>query len=159
MGIIVGGVIGSIIIILCVVYCIVQHLQNRDVKLQYIHTVSELTESNEQKMLSISKLFEMLESATDEKEKYKERVLELENSIKKSFGFPVRKEITLINTNLLKFDYVLMQAGISKLIKDNPEKIEDTEYYINLVKRLQSIMDQMPEIQEEKGVDEIKNGI
>jgi len=159
LGIIVGGVIGSIIIILCVVYCIVQHLQNRDVKLQYIHTVSELTESNEQKMLSISKLFEMLESATDEKEKYKERVLELENSIKKSFGFPVRKEITLINTNLLKFDYVLMQAGISKLIKDNPEKIEDTEYYINLVKRLQSIMDQMPEIQEEKGVDEIKNGI
>lgn len=154
-----GGAIGIIIVLICVVYCIVQYVQNWDVKRQYIHTVNELTESNEQKSLSISTLFGMLEAITSKKAYYKKRVEDLESSIKTGFGLSVRNDITIVNTDLLKLDFVIMLAGVMKMIKDNPNQIEDAEYYISLTKRIQAILDKMPEIQEKKGAREIINGI
>jgi len=154
--IITESIIGTAIIIICIVYCIAQHLQNRDLKKQYIHTVAELTESVDQKSLAISKLFELVTELSEDKAKYKSRTEELEKAIETGFGISVRKNITIINTNLLKLDYVAMLAGVERLLKDSPSSsIEDAEYYITLIRKLQTILDTMPEIQEEKGADEI----
>ena len=154
----IGGVIGTIIIIICVAYCIVQHVQNRDVKKQYAKKTVVMLESIEQKNKSVQTLFKMLEKLTDEKAYYKKRVEDLEDSIESGFGLSVRKDITIINTDLLKIDYVAMLAGIIKLIKDTVN-LEDTEYYIGLTKKIQLILDKMPEIQEEKGASEITHGV
>lgn len=156
---IIGGIIGTIIVLICVAYCIVQHIQNRDIKRQYIHNINQLTESNEQKSLGTSTLFGMLEKLTKEKAYYKERTENLENSIETGFGLSVRNDITIVNTDLLKLDYVIMLTGVMRLVKDGHNKIEDTEYYIGLTKRIQAILDKMPEIQEEKGASKIINGI
>lgn len=156
---ILGGIIAAIIILVCVMYCVVQHLQNRDLKKQYTHTIKELTESNEQKVLSIEKLFGMLEELSKKKSYYKDRVDQLEKSIETGFGVTVRNEITIVETELLKLDYVIMLSGVNKLLQTNMKKIEDAEYYIGLIKKIQAILDQMSEIQEEKGASEIKNGI
>lgn len=156
--VIIGGIIGTIILLLCVMYCVIQHFQNRDLKRQYIHTINELTESNEQKILGTSALFDMVERLSGEKLVLKERVLKLENAIESGFGVTVRKDITLVNTNLLKMDFVIILAGIHKLLKANPENIEDVKYYIDLIERVQVILNKMPEIQEEKGASEIIDG-
>lgn len=157
--VLIGGIIYTIILLLCIMYCIIQHLQNRETKKQYIHIINELTESSEQKIVNINTLYEKIEMLTDEKLYYKDRVDDLEKAIETGFGISVRKNVTIVNTDLLKFDYVIMLAGINKLIKDNPEKIDDIKYYIELMEKIQAILDKMPEIQEEKGASEIINAI
>jgi len=156
---ILGGIIATIIVLVCVMYCVVQHFQNRDLKKQYTHTINELTESNEQKILNAENLFSMIEKLGQEKSHYKDRVNQLEKSIETGFGVAMRTELTIVDTELLKFDYVAMLAGVHKLLKSSMDNIEDAEYYIDLIKKIQAILDQMPEIQEEKGASEIKNGI
>ena len=48
-----------------------------------------------------------------------------------------------------------MLTGVQKLLKDCPGVVEDSQYYIDLLKKIQKILDTMPEIQEKKGASEI----
>ena len=151
----IGGIIGTIIVLICVMYCTIQFFHDRDLKRQYMHTINELTESNEQKMLGANTLFGTVERLSNEKLYLKERVDHLEKAIHTGFGLKVRTDLTIVNTDLLKIDYVIILSGIHKLLKANPEKMDDTKYYIDLIDRIQAILDKMPAIQEEKGASEI----
>lgn len=87
------------------------------------------------------------EEASDfiiDKVKLQERVKELENGIKDSFGISVRNEVTKIECVFDKFEMVIMMAGIYQLI-EHSGNIEDKEAYIKLYKKIEDNVQKMEE--------------
>ena len=74
----------------------------------------------------------------------KERVVELENGIEKSFGISVRQEVTNVVTDFTKLEMVVLIAGVSKLLKGT-SNVEDAEIYIKLTRKIQEFIDNMKE--------------
>lgn len=151
-----GIIILSLILILAIVYCAVSKIQfverERKCKKNIILLESaneELHENVEQKRETISKLFQMLEETGKKRLYYRERTIELEDAIEQGYGVKIRKEITVVNTEFTKLEMVVMFAGVNKLLT-SPKTADDAEIYLNLIKKIQPIMDLMEEPPEKK---------
>lgn len=124
----------------------------KDLKMD-IGTLSDVNEKLNvevgQKDDSIARLFEMIESISGERTMYRTRALQVEDAIEKGYGVTIRKEVTKIIVDFNKLEMVVFLAGVNKLLK-NSSNVGDAEFYINLIKRLQSIIDKMEEPEEEK---------
>ena len=142
----IGACLGMLIIWL--VYR--HHIKDLKMDIGTLSDVNEkLNEDVDQKSGSIAQLFEMIESISNERTMYRNRTIKVEDSVEKGYGIAVRKEVTKIIVDFSKLEMVVFLAGTHKLLNSGPT-IEDAEFYINLVKRLQSIIDKMDE-DEEKG--------
>jgi len=109
----------------------------------------KLNEDVGQKSGSIAQLFEMIESISNERTMYRSRAIQVEDSIEKGYGIAVRKEVTKIIVDFNKLELVVFLAGIHKLLKNAPT-VDDSEFYVNLIKRLQSTVDKMPDEEKEQ---------
>ena len=105
---------------------------------------------------NINLLFKTIETESAEKEKWKDRAESVEKAFKTGFGVTARNEITLVNTELLKVEWVVMLAGVEKLLRTAKSlTTEDAQIYIDLIKKISEILDKMPESQETKKVSEL----
>lgn len=109
----------------------------------------ELKKHERERTNHITKLFQMLEKIGDERNAFKERVVELENAIEGQYGVSVRREVTVVKADFTKLEMVIMFAGVDKLLK-NPKSADDAEFYVKLLKKIQPIIDKMEEPEEEK---------
>jgi len=104
----------------------------------------KLNEKVGQESDAILQLFAMLEDVGSDRAMYRQRAIDVEDAIEKSFGITVRKEVTEIVVEFNKLEMVVCLAGIYKLLKGISSP-EDAEFYAKLIKKVQGIIDKMPE--------------
>ena len=75
----------------------------------------------------------------------KDRILELEDGIKGSFGVSVRKEVTEMSCAFDKVEMTFLMAGMYKLINSKEGTVADKEFYIKLYKKIQENTDKLEE--------------
>ncbi len=92
----------------------------------------------------IQNLFKTISDLSDDNTYLKERVIEVEDGVKKSYGVKIRNEVTEVVTDFSKLEMVVMISGVGVLLKGtaNPD---DAEIYVNLNKKLQGFIDDMKE--------------
>ena len=101
-----------------------------------------------QRSNTIGKLFVQISDLSQDQNEYYKRVIQLENAIEKSFGVTVRQEITKINTDFTKVEWVVLLSGIYKLL-DGAKVPEDAKIYLEIIDKVQSFMEHLKEEVEE----------
>lgn len=98
----------------------------------------------QQKINSINTLYQKIEKLSARNVYLERRVIEVEDGIESGFGAKIRQEVTVVNAEFTKLEMVIMLAGVSVLLK-NPKTVDDAEFYINLSKKIQKLIDNMKE--------------
>jgi len=104
----------------------------------------KLNEKIGQKTCAIAQLFIMLERVSEERAMYRKRAIDVEDAVEKSFGIAIRKEVTEVKVEFNKVEMVVLLSGIYKLLK-GVKSVDDAKFYTNLIERVQSTIDKMPE--------------
>jgi len=106
--------------------------------------VNDLCKTIKQKTNIIDKYFNQIANLSSEKNNFHERVIELENSIEKSYGVSIRNEVTNVKADFNKLEMVIMLAGVSKLISSS-KSIDDVKACVVLNDKIQSFINDMKE--------------
>jgi hypothetical protein len=109
-----------------------------------LKTLNETREGWKKESEELSKELKILK---EEKDKAVERVNDVETKVEQEFGVPIRQVTVLVDTEFTKVEMVTMMSGVHKLLNSG-KNIDDLEFYVALIKKMQKLLDQMPESQE-----------
>lgn len=80
----------------------------------------------------------------DELALYKHRTEELEDTIGHDHGIQIRTIVNETKIEFNKFELIIMQSGIFKLLKE-AKNFQDMQHYVKLGIKIQEIIDKLPE--------------
>lgn len=133
MGVTVINFVLGLFIAAFAVYCIILMRRN-----------DKLRDLVDQKTRAIDNLFKQMSVLGQDKLSYHDRVVQLENAIENSFGVTVRQEITEVRTDFTKFEWVILLAGVHKLLSGSKDP-EDTRIYLAVIDKVQAFIDDLKE--------------
>ena len=107
-------------------------------------TIKEFSEMVKQKNDSLNTLYKNMEKTSNDLALFKKRTDELEAAIEHGYSVSIRNIVTEVIAKFDKVEMVFMLAGISGLLKNCDNK-EDARFYIKLMDKIQSYIDEMKE--------------
>lgn len=110
--------------------------------------VKETTEMYEKMMTDIREKFFKAQADAD---LYRIRMEQVEDKVSAGYNIPIREIKNIVNSDFDKFELVCMMAGIGKLI-NNSKSVDDMEIYIKLIKKIQGVVDIIPEEEKKNGI-------
>jgi len=77
--------------------------------------------------------------------KWHARTIEIEDAVRKEYGIKARIEKTEVNCVFNKLELAIMQAGMSMLMGRPNIDVNDAEYYIALIRKIDEVLPDMEE--------------
>ena len=77
--------------------------------------------------------------------KWHARTIEIEDAVRKEYGIKARIEKTEVNCVFNKLELAIMQAGMSMLMGRPNIDVNDAEYYIALIRKIDEVLPNMEE--------------
>jgi len=107
---------------------------------KYKNTLEKLEQVNK----SVRSLYEKIQYLSDDRKKYYDRVIELENMKGDAFQVKLRNEITEVKIDFTKLEIVTILAGVCILL-ERTKHPDDAKVYIELIDKIKSFIEDMKE--------------
>ena len=107
---------------------------------KYKNTLEKLGQVNN----SIRSLYEKIQYLSDDRKKYYDRVIDLENMKGDAFQVKLRNEITEVKIDFTKLEIVTILAGVCILL-ERTKHPDDAKVYIELIDKIKSFIEDMKE--------------
>ena len=104
----------------------------------------ELLVKAEQVNKRVNSLYKKIQYLSDDRKKYYDRVIDLENMKGDAFQVKLRNEITEVKIDFTKLEIVTILAGVCTLL-ERTKYPDDAKVYIELIDKIKSFIEDMKE--------------
>lgn len=104
----------------------------------------ELLVKAEQVNKRVNSLYKKIQYLSDDRKKYYDRVIDLENMKGDAFQVKLRNEITEVKIDFTKLEIVTILAGVCILL-ERTKYPDDAKVYIELIDKIKSFIEDMKE--------------
>ena len=126
-------------IIILAIFLIIKHAKYADLLIK-----------TEQVNKRVNSLYEKIQYLSEERNKYYQRVIDLEDMKGDAFQVKLRNEITEVKVDFTKLEIVMIYSGI-KILLERTKDPDDAKIYIRLIEKINSFIEDMKEGEDSLG--------